>query len=270
MANPSTTISYQLDTTTYGHVLGHSRSGAGMEMLTLDSSFSLLGCLAVCIVGWGPYGSGRCSVLVLTGVLKFLLHTTIHWLVFLSRTDKFLHEDELYLYKTYIYMNTYIKKYKSLILSSATHTVHLSGKYKRVYGFRAQSRKKYKKSLYFPKVPKGLLPCFHRVVWKCKLGLVGKYKNETRRAYTRLGTLGLWDPAYVHTVHRAPAGRMRGLRKIRSVCWAVTPTTRNELWATTTTKSPVPFWFADPWDVSLRSCWKTCTVSQSEPQLWWI
>jgi hypothetical protein len=50
---------------------------------------------------------------------------------------------------------------------------------------------KYKKSLYFLKVIKGLLPCFHHVVWKYKVGLVGKYKRRTRRACTPCGTLGL-------------------------------------------------------------------------------
>ena len=34
---------------------------------------SILGFYAVCVVGWGSYGSGRCSVLALTGVYKFLL-----------------------------------------------------------------------------------------------------------------------------------------------------------------------------------------------------
>jgi hypothetical protein len=32
-----------------------------------------LGCIAVCNVGWESYGFDRCSVLVITGVLKFLL-----------------------------------------------------------------------------------------------------------------------------------------------------------------------------------------------------
>jgi hypothetical protein len=33
----------------------------------------ILGCFAVCVVGWESYGFGRCSVLVRTGILKFLL-----------------------------------------------------------------------------------------------------------------------------------------------------------------------------------------------------
>ena len=34
---------------------------------------TILGCNAVCVVVWEPYSSGRCSVLALTGVFRFLL-----------------------------------------------------------------------------------------------------------------------------------------------------------------------------------------------------
>ena len=45
---------------------------------------TILGCNAVCVVVWEPYGSGRCSVLALTGVFRFLLVSQV-WLRGLSK-----------------------------------------------------------------------------------------------------------------------------------------------------------------------------------------
>jgi hypothetical protein len=39
--------------------------------LNLDNFTLFLGCLAVCVVDWDSYGSDRCSVQPLTGVLNF-------------------------------------------------------------------------------------------------------------------------------------------------------------------------------------------------------
>jgi hypothetical protein len=46
---------------------------ANTRSLEPKRSYSFLGCIAVCGVNRESYGSDRCSVLVLTGVFKFLL-----------------------------------------------------------------------------------------------------------------------------------------------------------------------------------------------------
>ena len=73
LAIPRMTADSQLETTPSGCILGHSTSGDGMDCGAWIIYISILGFYTARVLGWGSYGYDRCSVLVLTGVLKFLL-----------------------------------------------------------------------------------------------------------------------------------------------------------------------------------------------------